>query len=50
MLSFNDGINNFLNCELLTGNTFLYNLINTQISHTLADRGGCDCPISEALA
>lgn len=42
MLSFNDGINNFPNCKLLPGNTFLYNLINTQVSHMLADRGRDD--------
>lgn len=49
MLSFNDGINNFPNCELLTGNTFLYSIINTQISHMLADKGRGDSPTSEAL-
>lgn len=48
MLSFNDGTNNFPNCELLTDNTFLYNLINTQVSHMLADRSRG--PTSEALA
>lgn len=42
MLSFNDGINNFLDCKLLPGNIFLYSLINTHVSHMLADTGRGD--------